>query len=136
MVAGNTGGTNDDGYGWGPGYVSQSVQGINVAGRISSSGDILLNQSSSLRWSDSRVSILTGGDSDSNHKESLQINGPRNIILNSFDNNVGILTSENINGYDVALSAYKNYYQENLRAKSNEKYDYAEGALTLIFINE
>ena len=35
----------------------------------------------------------------------------------------------------MALSAYKNYYQENLRAKSNEKYDYAENALTLIFIN-
>jgi len=43
--------------------------------------------------------------------------------------------SENKNGYDVALSAYKNYYQENLRAKSNKKYDYAENALTLIFIN-
>ena len=39
------------------------------------------------------------------------------------------------NGYKVALSNYKNYYQHTLRAKSNEKYDYAENALTLIFIN-
>ena len=43
--------------------------------------------------------------------------------------------TSNKNGYNVALSNYKNYYQDNLRAKSNKKYDYAENALTLIFIN-
>jgi len=42
---------------------------------------------------------------------------------------------ENVNGYDVALSNYKQYYQDELRAKSNERYDLAENALTLIFVN-
>jgi len=42
---------------------------------------------------------------------------------------------ENVNGYDIALSKYKQYYQDELRAKSNEKYDLAENALTLMFVN-
>jgi len=42
---------------------------------------------------------------------------------------------ENKNGYNVAISKNKKYYQDYLRAKSNDKYDYAENALTIIFIN-
>ena len=53
------------------------------------------------------------------------------------DNN-GNLTCrwiENKNGYQVALSNYKQQYQDELRAISNKKYDKAENALTFIFIN-
>jgi len=39
------------------------------------------------------------------------------------------------NNYDVALSKNKQYYQDYLRAKTNDKYDYAENALTVIFVN-
>ena len=39
------------------------------------------------------------------------------------------------NEYQVALSSHKKYYQNQLRAKSNNRYDYAENALTLIFVN-
>jgi len=42
---------------------------------------------------------------------------------------------ENKNGYNVALSSNKKYYQDYLRAKSNNKFDYAENALTVIFVN-
>ena len=42
---------------------------------------------------------------------------------------------ENRSNYQVALSNNKKYYQYELRKKSNEKYDQAEMALMIIFIN-
>ena len=39
------------------------------------------------------------------------------------------------NEYEVALSSNKQFYQNQLRKKSNNRYDYAENALSLIFVN-
>jgi len=39
------------------------------------------------------------------------------------------------NNIPVAMSAHKEYYQHELRSNANKSYDYAENALTLIFMN-